>query len=140
MSAALRRLVAKRAGHLCEYCRTRDEFSASSFCVEHIIPLAAGGPTRLDNLAFACGGCNGHKSNRTLVPDPATGELLPLFHPRKESWETHFAWSQNTWLVVGLTPLGRATVQALRLNRAPLVNLRRVLRAAREHPPKLLRE
>jgi hypothetical protein len=138
LSAAARHAVAERAGHLCEYCRTRDEFSASSFCIEHVIPLAASGPTKLDNLAFACGGCNGHKSDKTMAPDPASGELVPLFNPRKQAWEAHFAWSENTWLVLGLTPVGRATVHALRLNRNPLVNLRRVLRAAREHPPKFL--
>ena len=132
-------MVAERAGHLCEYCRTRDEFSASSFCIEHIIPQAAGGSAHLVNLAFACGGCNGHKSDKQMALDPATGELVRLFNPRKQAWETHFAWSANTWLVVGLTPVGRATVQALQLNRTPLVNLRRVLRAAREHPPKLSR-
>ena len=76
MSAAARRAVAAPAGHLCEYCRTRDEFSASSFCIEHIIPLAAKGSTKLDNLAFACGGGNGHKCDKTMAPDPATGTLL----------------------------------------------------------------
>lgn len=36
VSAALRRAVAARAGHRCEYCGTREEFSASSFCVERL--------------------------------------------------------------------------------------------------------
>ena len=125
MNAATRRAVAARAGYLCEYCRTRDEFSASSFCIEHIIPLAASGSAKLDNLAFACGGCNGHKSDKMMASDPATGELSPLFNPRKQAWEAHFAWSENTWLIVGLTPVGRATVNALRLNRGPLVNRNR---------------
>ncbi len=137
VGAALRRAVAARAGHRCEYCGIREEFSTSPFCVEHIIPQAAGGPTRLDNLALACGGCNAHKGDKTKVPDPATGECVALFHPRKAAWDAHFAWSENTLLVVGLTPVGRATVQALRLNRTPLVNLRKLLRSAREHPPKI---
>jgi hypothetical protein len=38
-------------------------------------------------------------------------------------------------LIVGLTPTGRATIEALKLNREPLVNLRRLLYAAGEHPP-----
>ena len=140
VGAALGRAVVGRADHLCEYCRTRDEFSVSSFCVEHIMPRSAGGSTKLENLAFACGGCNGHKSDKTTSTDPATGELVPLFNPRTEAWETHFAWSDDTLLIVGLTPIGRATAQALRLNRAPLVNLRKVLRAAAEHPPKPARK
>src|SRR2546422_2406371 len=122
VSAALARAVAVRAGHLCEYCRTRDKFSASSCCIEHILPRAAGGLTRFENLAFACGGCNGYKSDKTVALDPATGESVPLFNPRKDPWEAHFVWSEDTRLVVGLTPAGRATVQALRLNKTPLVN------------------
>ena len=132
---ALRRAVAARAGHQCEYCGICEEFSTSPFCVEHILPQAAGGPTKLDNLALACGGCNAHKGDKTRALDPATGDSVALFHPRKEAWKIHFAWSENTLWVVGLTPVGRATVQALRLNRVPLVNLRKLLRTAHEHPP-----
>ena len=77
--------MAERAEHACEYCALREEFSASSFCIEHIIPRAAGGPTRLDNLAFACGGCNGHKSDKLwkisewefFLDDLAANHLLP---------------------------------------------------------------
>lgn len=36
---------------------------------------------------------------------------------------------------VGLTPTGRATVEALRLNRPGLITVRRALYAAGEHPP-----
>jgi len=38
-------------------------------------------------------------------------------------------------MIIGLTPSGRATVEALDLNRSSLINLRRVLRASGEHPP-----
>lgn len=37
--------------------------------------------------------------------------------------------------IIGLTPTGRATVEALRLNRPEVVNLRRLLFAHGEHPP-----
>jgi hypothetical protein len=50
-------------------------------------------------------------------------------------WSDHFGWSADGTLVLGLTPTGRATVEALRLNRDALTNLRRVLFAAQEHPP-----
>jgi HNH endonuclease len=135
VSAALRLAVAERAGHRCEYCRARDEFSASSFCIEHIVPRVAGGPSRFSNLAFACAGCNAHKSHKTVARDPATNEFVPLFHPRLDCWATHFAWSEDGLLVVGVTSVGRATVETLRLNRAALVNLRKLLLAAHEHPP-----
>jgi len=59
-----------------------------------------------------------------------------LFHPREQSWDEHFAWNEDFTLILGLTPTGRATIEALHLNRSGLVNLRRVLYAIGEHPPK----
>jgi hypothetical protein len=135
LSAALRRAVAERARQRFEYCQLGDEFSASPFCVEHILPAVSGGPSTFKNLAFSCAGCNAHKSDKTSAFDPVTSEPAALFHPRRDAWERHFAWSVDGLLIVGLTPLGRATVVALKLNRDGLVNLRRILIAAQEHPP-----
>ena len=39
--------------------------------------------------------------------------------------------------IVGQTPIGRATVEALKLNRQELINLRQLLIGAGEHPPEL---
>jgi len=108
------------------------------FSVEHIIPRQADGETTLDNLALACQGCNGHKYVKTHGVDPVSGELVPLFHPRHQHWRNHFAWSADFTLIIGLTPTGRATVEALQLNREGLVNLRHVLYAMGEHPPREL--
>lgn len=47
----------------------------------------------------------------------------------------HFVWSSDFVRILGYTPTGRATVEALRLNREGLINLRRILYAAGEHPP-----
>jgi len=44
-------------------------------------------------------------------------------------------WNDEYATMQGITPTGRATVVALRLNREGLVNLRRVLYAMGEHPP-----
>jgi hypothetical protein len=38
----------------------------------------------------------------------------------------HFAWSNDRQRILGITPSGRATVEALRMNRPQLVNLRRI--------------
>lgn len=38
-----------------------------------------------------------------------------------------FAWTDDVTQILGLTSIGRATVEALPLNRERLVNLRRVL-------------
>lgn len=134
--ADLRREVARRAEHCCEYCRAQERFSGDLLTVDHVVPVALGGPTVSDNLALSCHGCNQHKSKRTTAADPATGDEAPLFNPRHERWEEHFAWNEDFTLVLGLTPTGRASVAALRLNRVGLVNLRRVLYAINEHPPR----
>ncbi len=106
-----------------------------SFCVEHIIPRSQGGRTTLDNLALACQGCNNHKYTKVKGNDSITGDLVPLYHPRQQRWRDHFAWNEDFTLIIGLTPTGRATVEALRLNREGLVNLRRILYTMGEHPP-----
>jgi hypothetical protein len=106
------------------------------FAIEHIEPRSREGETTLENLAFCCQGCNNHKYTKTYGKDPASGILVPLFHPRKQRWDEHFAWNDNATLVIGASPTGRATVEILRLNREGLVNLRRLLFSAGEHPPK----
>jgi hypothetical protein len=133
--ATLRREVWNRAGGTCEYCRSQARFAMQPFSVEHIVPRNREGQTHSGNLALACQGCNNHKYNKTHACDPVTGELVPLLHPRRQAWSDHFAWNDDASLILGLTPVGRATVMALRLNREGLVNLRRVLFAAGEHPP-----
>ncbi len=105
------------------------------FSAEHIQPRSRGGPTTFRNLAWACQGCNNFKYRKTAAREPVTGEVVPLFHPRKQRWAEHFAWNEDGTLMLGLSPTGRATVEALRLNRKGLMNLRRVLFAVGEHPP-----
>jgi hypothetical protein len=106
-----------------------------SFAVEHIDPEQDEGGEELGNLAPSCQGCNNHKYAHTAGTDPVTEQTVPLFHPRQQRWRDHFAWNSDCTQIVGLTPTGRATVEALCLNREGLVNLRRVLFGAGEHPP-----
>ena len=135
VTAALKRVVMVRARDYCEYCRSPAEFATQSFTVEHIIPRDADGETVLDNLAWACFGCNAHKHTAMHAVDPETGERVALFHPRQEAWSDHFEWSADFTRMLGRTPHGRATIDALHLNRAGLVNLRRVLVSCGAHPP-----
>lgn len=130
-----RQLVADRARGCCEYCRSQARFATECFAVEHIEPRSKQGEDQPENLALACLGCSGHKYNHTAGVDPVTGQRVPLFHPRRQRWRDHFTWSEDFSLIVGLTGIGRATVEALHLNRPSLVNLRRVLFGAGEHPP-----
>jgi len=133
---SLREEVAQRSQRLCEYCRYPEAFSPDSFTIDHIQPRQQGGATTLENLAWACFGCNGRKFTKTTHPDPLTGETAPLFNPRQQPWNEHFAWSEDTTEIIGRSPIGRATIEALSLNRQGVVNLRQLLASAGLHPPK----
>jgi hypothetical protein len=131
----LRDLVFRRAEGRCEYCRSPAMFAHQSFSIEHIKPRSRKGQRSLQNLALSCQGCNNHKYDRTKSRDPISGKTVVLFHPRRHRWSEQFAWTHDGTQILGLTPIGRATVEALQLNREALVNLRRVLVQANEHPP-----
>ena len=129
-SRELKQLVARRADHRCEYCLSPQTFCPTPFSVDHIIPSSLGGGFDLGNLAFACSGCNGHKFTATQAIDPQTNEPALLYHPRQHRWRDHFRWEFNFTIIVGLSPVGRATVNRLHLNRIEVVDLRRILIAA----------
>ena len=46
--------------------------------------------------------------------DPSTGELVRLFHPRRDSWLEHFEWDGSE--LRGRTQVGRVTMQVLAMN------------------------
>ncbi|MEC4806410.1 MAG: HNH endonuclease signature motif containing protein [Jaaginema sp. PMC 1079.18] len=131
----LRRTVASRANYFCEYCRCPEEFSPDSFTIEHIKPRQAGGETTAENLAWSCFGCNSRKHTKTSHYDSQTQQEVALFHPRQQLWSEHFSWNDDFTEVIGQTSHGRATVDALKLNRVGVVNLRRLLTSAKLHPP-----
>src|SRR5690242_8933074 len=129
ISRSTRHRVAERAGHRCEYCRSPGEWTPDAFAVEQIIPRALGAGNDVENLALSCQGCNNHKFTAVEAIDPGSGAKVRLFHPRRDLWQDHFTWSADTTQIIGLTSVGRATVEKLRLNRPGLVNLRFALRA-----------
>lgn len=130
-----RQIVAERARGCCEYCMSQERYSPAPFSVEHIVPRSRGGFNDLDNLALACQGCNSRKYTSVGAIDSVTGQLAPLFHPRVMHWQDHFIWSDDYTLIIGLTPIGRATVGCLQLNRPGLVQLRAALASIDRHPP-----
>jgi len=88
----------------------------------------------VENLALSCQECNNHKFTSTTARDTLSGEEVRLFHPRRDRWSDHFAWNEDFTLLLGLTATGRATIEKMQLNRASLINLRRVLYHAGFHP------
>ncbi len=129
----VRQAVILRADSVCEYCRSPLSFCPDPFSIEHIIPRVAGGTDILENLALSCQGCNNYKGIFVEAADPITGDTFPLYHPRHHSWSEHFCWSENKLKILGLTPIGRATIQRLQLNRYGIVNLRKVLLIADQY-------
>ena len=133
---ALRKRVRDRAGNRCEYCKHPAAFSCAPFVCDHVHPRARGSGDSFSELAWACPACNSHKYHKVESVDPQSGKVVSLFNPRRQGWSRHFAWSEDFLLIHGRTPVGRATVAALFLNRLELVNLRRALVHIGEHPPK----
>jgi hypothetical protein len=91
----------------------------------------------MDNLAWACGGCNLFKSSKIDGVDPDSGIRATFFHPRADEWDDHFAWSDDYTSLIGKTTSARATIAALQMNRPSLINLRVALLAIGKHPPAL---
>lgn len=133
--AVLRRTVIERARGFCEYCRSDSEFSDTPFDVEHIVSISQGGKTESANLALSCHGCNLYKSSKTSGFDVVAERESRLFNPREDVWSEHFGWTENYAVIVGLTSVGRATIEVLKLNRKGLINRRKALYNSGEPPP-----
>uniref|UniRef100_A0A7C2P1L8 HNH endonuclease n=1 Tax=Schlesneria paludicola TaxID=360056 RepID=A0A7C2P1L8_9PLAN len=116
VSAATRRAVRQRAKGLCEYCHADERWQFVRFTVDHVTPQSAGGSDDAENLALACRNCNKRRSNRCEATDNETGKVVPLFDPRRQAWSGHFIWSADKIYIVGVTPIGRATVELLDMN------------------------
>lgn len=127
--------VCQRANGLCEYCHASEQWQYVRFTVDHVTPLAQGGADSLDNLALACFHCNRRKSAKTTAIDPDSNLEVRLFNPRQDVWGSHFIWSADGLLILGLTPTGRATVAALDLNRDRVLNIRAADQEIGRHPP-----
>jgi len=106
--------VKARAAGRCQFCRMHQSLQGATFHIEHVIPVSAGGTSDLSNLVLACPSCNLHKANRVDAVDPQTGLSVRLFHPLNDVWQDHFEWRDCS--IVGRTAMGRATVDALRMN------------------------
>jgi HNH endonuclease len=129
----LRRLVRARSGERCEYCLTPEQFTLASHWVDHIVAEKHGGQTAEGNLALSCVLCNQHKGTDLTSIDPQTGQITPLFNPRRDQWAAHFRLVGAH--VEPLTPTGRVTVRLLQLNHPDRIEERQLLLRLGMLPP-----
>ena len=116
--------IAERANHRCEYCHAPELVVNFPFEVEHIVPVFRQGTNEESNLALACRSCNLRKGTRIsgTVSD-ANVEVL-FFHPRQNHWDEHFTVNSETGAIVGITAVGKVTVENLQMNSSAQVTAR----------------
>ncbi len=131
----LHRRVAQDAGHRCGYCLSAEAVTGVPLTIEHLIPQSLGGQTEVGNLWLACWFCNLSKGARISALDAKSGRSVRLFNPREQAWQEHFVWRDSGVRILGRTAVGRATVDALRMNRSIVMDARRVWVLAGRHPP-----
>jgi hypothetical protein len=135
VAAEIRERVAEKSRYRCGYCLTSQLASGSKMQMDHLQPYSAGGATNEFNLWLACVDCNSARSNRIAGVDPVEMSIAALFNPRDNRWTDHFEWAEGGIFIVGRTPIGRATVAALNLNREHLVSSRAEWIRVGWHPP-----
>jgi hypothetical protein len=133
MERSFNQWVWKRAKRCCEYCRMPQEFDDLPFQIDHILARQHGGSTTSANTGLACMACNKFKGPNIASLDPATRKLVPLFHPRRHKWTRHFRWQGP--VLIGRTPIGRATIWVLCINLPERVALRALLIDEGVFPP-----
>lgn len=123
MDAAARRLVRRRGGNRCEYCRLPQAAAPFlTFHVEHIQAQQHGADDSPENLVLACPDCNCYKGPNLSTLDSQAGTVIRLFHPRTEVWKEHF--ELRGALIVGRTDVGAATARLLQMNTEERIHVR----------------
>lgn len=64
-----------------------------------------------------------YKSNHTHGATD-DGIASRLFHSQQDAWLDHFDWPVSGTVIVALSKIGEATINALRMNRELVVNIR----------------
>jgi len=133
MAKFRRNLVKQRARMRCEYCQLAQEFTVLPHQIDHVRATKYHGPNTMENTCFACAHCNGAKGSNVAGFDPETGILVPLFNPRADVWNEHFRWQAG--ILIGHSPIARATIDVLRINDPDCVEQREELIQAGLFPP-----
>ncbi|MEH2376421.1 HNH endonuclease [Nostoc sp.] len=132
INVELRRLVASRAEHICEYCLVSEVDRSSGCQVDHIISVKHGGATTADNLCYACIFCNLQKGTDLGSINWQTGELVRFFNPRRDFWGEHFRLDEA--VIQHLTDIGEVTARILDFNGDESLLERQALIASGQYP------
>jgi hypothetical protein len=135
LSEELRQRVRDKSNNRCGYCLSPQRYVMGKLEIEHIIPRALGGTDDESNLWLSCSLCNRYKGSQIERFDLVTDKIVSLFNPQTQVWREHFAWNAEGIFIKGLTPIGRATIDALQLNNEIAVEVRRNWILAGWHPP-----
>lgn len=133
MNISLAEIVWERARGCGEYCRMPQRYDDLPFEIDHIVAEQHERKTVASNLALACFADNHHKGPNLAGIDPKTRKRTWLFNPRRHRWFRHFRWDGP--ILVGRTPVGRATIAVLGINMAHRVRHRAELIAEGVFPP-----
>lgn len=123
ISEKIRKEVAERANHKCEYCQIHMDDMFLSFELDHILPIKHGGSSEIENLALACPHCNQHKGSdfATIV----NAEVVRLFNPRIDNWQESFIVVKGE--ILSKSKIGEASIKIFRFNEPDRVILRQLL-------------
>ena len=138
ISEELRRLVAERADHVCEYCLIAEVDRSSSYQIDHIISVKHGGSTTADNLAYACIFCNLQKGTDLGSINWQTGELVRFFNPRRDFWGEHF--QLDGAVIQPLRDIGEVTTRIFDLNNDERILERQALMEVARYPSAVARQ
>lgn len=125
VAVSLRQRIRDAAHDRCGYCLSPQRYVMGTLEIEHLTPHARGGSDEESNLWLSCGLCNRYKGSQIMGIDSFDGATVELFNPRTQVWREHFRWSPDGTNILGVTPIGRTTVEALRLNNELAVEVRR---------------
>ncbi len=110
----------------CGYCTAHESETGTELEIDHFQPRSAGGGDDLDNLVYCCTACNRLKGDFWPATDPLT-TIRRLLHPKRDSLTAHLR-EEPDGRIVALTATGSFHIDRLRLNRPPLLALRRARR------------
>ena len=136
ISETLKSRIREQSSDRCGYCQSLQKYVWGTLEIEHTLPKSKGGQTIESNLWLACRPCNGYKADQIDGIDPITQNQVPLFNPRTQKWHEHFTWSDDSISILGITEIGRVTVQALQMNNTYAMTVRSAWVSVGWHPPR----